>query len=281
MTVTAQKRYSDGLTLNANFTWSHALGIASTNQSYTLDNSSNPFDLYADYGPQYFDRRLVFNLLGSYILPFGKGHRIGGQSAILSRLLGGWTFSPIFSWGTGVPDGFITGSGQELGQAWDANISASAIPTGGVGASSLGNSQHFGINSAGGSLVAENGNPANGGSGVNIFSNPSAVFSEFRPFVLGTDQRTGGAGIFYGQHRYNLDLGITKDTQFTERVGAQIFFQAFNVLNHMKWGDPSLNLQDPQDFGVLGGQYGALTLGGSGASANYTRIVQLGLRLHF
>jgi len=281
MTVTAQKRYSDGLTLNANFTWSHALGIIATNQSYTLDNAGNPFNLYSDYGPQYFDRRFVFNLLGSYILPFGKGHKIGGQNAILGRLLGGWTISPIFSWGTGDPINFGTGSYQEQGQAWDGDLSASAIPTGNVPTSSLSNTQHYGINSASGSIVAENGNSSNGGSGVNMFANPAAVFSEFRPFILGTDQRTGGAGTMYGQHRWNLDLGITKDTQFTERVGAQIFVQAFNVLNHMQWGDPSMNLQDPADFGVLGGQYGAQTLGGSGASANYTRIIQIGLRLHF
>ena len=281
MVVTAQKRYSDGLTLNANFTWSHALGIISTGQSYTLDNAGNPFDLYSDYGPQYFDRRFVFNMMGSYILPFGKGHRIGGQSPILDRLIGGWTISPVFSWGTGLPINFASGSYQEQGQAWDGDLSASAIPIGTAGSGTLGNTQHYGINSASGSIVAVNGNAANGGSGVNMFSNPSAVFNEFRPFILGTDERTGGAGTVYGQHRYNLDLGITKNTQFTERVGAQIFVQAFNVVNHMQWGDPSMNLQDPQDFGVLSGQYGALTLGGAGASANYTRIIQLGLRLHF
>jgi len=81
--------------------------------------------------------------------------------------------------------------------------------------------------------------------------------------------------------RWNLDLGLTKDTRITERVGFQIFFQAFNVLNHMQWGDPYNAINDPADFGVLGGQYGALTLGGSGASANYTRVIQLGLRVRF
>jgi hypothetical protein len=30
--------------------------------------------------------------------------------------------------------------------------------------------------------------------------------------------------------------------------------QAFNVLNHMQWGDPSMNLLDPADFGALNGQ---------------------------
>lgn len=286
MVVTAQKRYSHGLTLNANFTWSHALGIISTGQSYTLDNAGNPFNLGADYGPQFFDRRYVFNLLGSYDLPFGKGHKLG-QGPFLSRLLGGWTISPIFSWGSGLPLDFATGSYQEEGQAFDGDLSASAIPIGNVAASSLSNTAHYGVVSNG--YVGVNGDPANGGTGVNIFSDPAAVFAEFRPFILGVDGRTGGAGTFYGQHRWNLDLGLTKDTQFTERVGAQLYIQAFNVLNHMQWCDPGgvsagcagLNLQDPADFGVLSGQYGALTLGGSGASANYTRIIQIGLRVHF
>jgi hypothetical protein len=116
---------------------------------------------------------------------------------------------------------------------------------------------------------------------VNLFANPAAVYADFRPLLVGIDGRSGAAGILRGQERWNLDLGLTKDTAFTERVGAQLYVQAFNVMNHMQWGDPSVNLQDPADFGVLSGQYGALTLGGSGASANYTRIIQLGLRVHF
>jgi hypothetical protein len=83
-----------------------------------------------------------------------------------------------------------------------------------------------------------------------------------------------------------LDLGITKDTRFTERIGAQLFVQAFNLTNHMEWQDNSgdaggYSLQNPANFGVLNGQYNAATLGGAGASANYTRIIQIGLRVSF
>jgi len=276
MVVTATKRYSNGLTVNGNFTWSKALGVGSTGQSYTLDNASNVFNVGADYGPQFFDHKFVFNLLSSYQLPFGKGHKLG-SSAVMSRIVGGWTLSPIFSFSTGLPVCVITGSGAEWGQAWDGNLSSCAIPS--VAASSFSNSPHYGITSNG--TIGVNGDPANGGSGVNLFANPAAVYNDFRPFLLGIDGRSGGGGNMRGQDRWNLDLGLTKDTQFTERVGAQIFVQAFNVLNHMEWSDPSLNLQDPADFGALNGQYNPQTLGGSGASANYTRIIQLGLRLHF
>jgi len=284
MVVTLQKRYSQGLTVNANFTYGHALGILSTNQSYTLDNAGNPFNLNSDYGPQFFDRKFTFNLLSSYQLPFGKGKRWGSNTnAVFSRIISGWTVSPIFTYGSGLPVSIVTGSFQEQGQAFDGDLSATAIPVG-VAASSINTSTHLGVVSNG--TIGVNGDPSQGGAGANLFSNPAAVYAEFRPFILGVDGRDGGAGILRGLARYNLDLGLTKDTMFTERVGMQIFVQAFNVLNHMEWSDGSgdsggFSLQNPNGFGVLSGQYNPATLGGAGASANYTRIIQIGVRIHF
>jgi len=129
-----------------------------------------------------------------------------------------------------------------------------------------------------------NGAYANGGNAVNYFTNPSAVYADFRPFILGQDQRDCGAGILRGPMRWNLDLGLTKDTRITERIGAQLYVQAFNVFNHAMFSAPNLNLQDPADFGTLNGtavEYNSITLGGSDASTNYTRIVQIGLRVSF
>ena len=279
LVVTLQKRYSQGLTMNFNFTYSHALGVISTGQAYTLDNAGNPFNLYSDYGPQFFDRKFTFNLLASYQLPFGKGKRWASTNPILSRIIGGWTVSPILQFGTGLPVNYATGSYQEQGQAFDGDLSASAIPIGANKGSSLSNTPHFGITSNG--TIGVNGDSSNGGSGVNMFANPAQVYNSYRPFILGVDGRTGGVGTIRGQTRYNLDLGITKDTRFTERIGAQLFVQAFNILNHMQWGDPGVNLLDQANFGVLGGQYNPLTLGGAGAAANYTRIFQVGLRVYF
>jgi hypothetical protein len=285
MVVTLQKRYSEGLTVNANFTYSHALGIAGFGQSYTLAAVSDPFNLNTDYGPQFFDRKFTFNLLSTYQLPFGKGKRWGNNAnPVLSRIISGWSISPIFTYGSGLPLTITTGSGQELGQnPNDANLSATAIPVG-VKASSIGIGTNFGV--VGNGAIATNGNLSNGGANNNLFSNPAQIYSEFSPFILGVDGRSGGAGIMRGLSRYNLDLGVTKDTRFTERVGAQLFVQAFNVTNHMEWQDNSgdaggYSLQNPANFGVLNSQYNAATLGGAGASANYTRIIQIGLRVSF
>ena len=282
MTATLQKRAANGLTMQANFTYSHALGLLTTGQAYVLDNATNPFNLNTDYGPQLFDRKFSLNVLASYTLPFGPGHRLTSDNPVAKRILGGWVLSPVFSYASGLPMALCTGSGQEFGNANESNAigCTNAIPLS-IQASSLSNSAQQNVNPTGAGQVGINGSAANGGTGMNLFSNPAAVYADFRPIILGIDNRGGGAGILRGQQRWNLDLGLTKDTKFTERIGAQIYVQAFNVFNHTMFSDPYNSLQDPADFGAIEAQYNAITLGGAGASSNYTRIFQIGLRLYF
>jgi hypothetical protein len=109
---------------------------------------------------------------------------------------------------------------------------------------------------------------------MNLYSNPQQVYDSFRYDYVGIDGRSYDYGPMRGQKRWNVDLGLTKDTRITERVGLQIFAQAFNAFNHMQWGDPGLNLQNPAGFGVISGEYGAI---GNG----YRRIIQLGARVSF
>jgi hypothetical protein len=276
LVVTVQKRMSSGLTLNANFTYGKALGTLALNQSYVENNLNDPWHSRVDYGPQFWDRKAVFNLLATYNLPFGKGQRWANSNPVATRALGGWSLSPIFSMASGIPLDVYTGSFQEMGNGYVGN-GCQAIP---LNSMSYNNSLVNNVVSNG--AIGVNNDAANGGTAANLFSNPAAVYANFRPFVLGTDGSCGGGGQLRGQARWNLDLGLTKDTIVTERVGFQIYVQAFNVLNHMMYHDPFMSLQDQGDFGALDqGQYNALTLGGSGASANYTRIIQLGLRLRF
>jgi hypothetical protein len=119
--------------------------------------------------------------------------------------------------------------------------------------------------------VGSNNDPAifPGAPGANLFKNPTAVYNNYRPVVLGVDTKTYDEGPYYGQSRWNLDLGIEKDTKVTERVGFQFYVQMLNAFNHMEYGDPFMNLQDPYDWGTLTGQY------------NSPRFIELGLRFHF
>jgi hypothetical protein len=266
-----QKRTGHGLTLNANLTWSHTLSTVGINQEFTQANPSVPFDLRFDYGPAPFDTRWVYNMLGTYDLPFGKGKWLGTNNGVLDRIIGGWTFAPIFQWNSGLVQETYTGSCDEFGQgnvAWCSGM----VPLSGVDVGSLSRSPNFGVTS---SNVGRNGNPSRGGAGVNLFANPTAVYNMFRPVILGLDGRANDLGPLYGQHRWNLDFALAKTTRITERVGATFYAQFFNALNHMEFSDPGqygssgLDLQAPHSFGVLNSQF------------NDPRRIELGLRVFF
>ena len=274
--VSLQKRTGHGLMMNANFTWSHTLSTVGINQEYTQANASVPFNLRFDYGPAPFDTRYVLNLLGTYELPFGKGRRFSTSNRILDRVIGGWSFAPIFTWNSGLVQELYTGSCQEFGQgnvAWCSGM----VPLTNTG--SISRSPNFGVVSDGN--IGRNGDASHGGPGVNLFANPTAVYNSFRPVILGLDGRAYDNGPLYGQHRWNLDFTIAKNTRVTEHVGTTFYAQFLNAFNHMEFRDPGqygadgLDLQNPHAFGVpISGNV-------TNYQFNSPRVISLGLRIYF
>ncbi|MGH9482572.1 MAG: hypothetical protein ACRD1L_10840, partial [Terriglobales bacterium] len=248
-------RNLNGLTLDTNLTWSHALGNANLNED---DDSatSNSFDPNFDYGTLPFDRRLVLNVLGSYNLPFGKS-----GSGWTSRLARNWIVSPIFSWYSGEPLNVRDGSGQEWGQT-SANSADAILTTG----NSFGNNLHGGV--AGSTGIGTTGDPSKGGTGLNLFQNPAAVYASFRPVQLGVDT-TSLSGMLRGMGHWNTDLALARKLQVSERFSATVNAQVFNLFNHVQFADPGASLQSPQSFGVVTSQL------------NNARVVELGLHLDF
>src|SRR5580693_2468574 len=101
-----------GLTLQSNFTYSKALGTGALVQADAGYTPDDPFNLGTMYGNQTFNRKFVYNFFFVYQPPFFKG-----QSGLMGRALGGWTFSTVFSAGSGSPVELFTstGDGQEYG----------------------------------------------------------------------------------------------------------------------------------------------------------------------
>jgi hypothetical protein len=271
LVATVQKRAGKGLTLSGNFTYGHALGTLGLAQTYTLDNLDDPWSPKVDYGLQYFDHKFISTIIASYELAFGPGRRfLNSSNPVLKRVVGGWTFAPIFSYTSGQPLDVYTGSYQEFGNGFDGN-GAAAVPL--VNAASLSNSAHQGVNPTG--IIGANSAAANGGPGVNMFKDPVQVYNDFAPCLVGICNRGGGAGQLRGPSLWNLDFSINKTTAITEQVKLEFFSEWFNGLNHMAWGGDLLgySLQNPYAFGTLG-QFNPL-------QGNYTRIIQLGMRLSF
>jgi hypothetical protein len=258
-----------GLTARSNLTWSKALGTADIPQSRIEYTPVDAWNLQAMYGPQSYDAKFIYNLALLYQPPVFKN-----QKGIVGSLLGGWSFAPLFTAISGMPlqVSNTEGAGSNCqafgeiscssGSSFE-NAQAAAPYTGG-------NSAHYNV-VVSGSTVGVSGNIANGGSGINMFNNPSAIYSEFRPLVLGIDTNGGGEGILRGLPTWNLDMTIAKDFSIVKekQIGATLLFQFTNILNHMQPSNPTLNLASPQSFGVISSQ------------ANTPRNLEFGLRIHF
>ncbi len=92
--VRVEKRYSHGLSILSNFTYSKLIA---------QDNYKNATDLAPEKRVASDDRPLRFVLSGSYQLPFGKGKRFDLHSGIGNRLVGGWVINSIYTNQIGAP----------------------------------------------------------------------------------------------------------------------------------------------------------------------------------
>jgi len=265
-----------GFTNISNFTWSRALGTGSVIQASSSVTTVNPWNLGYAYGPQPFDVRFVYSDLMMYTPPVFKD-----QKGIVGHLLGGWTIAPLFTAQSGFPLQLNVGTGsnqdaQAFGEIYGNNNQGLYENAVGVSPFNGGNSAHNNVQVAGTCAGTS------GTSGINMFSNPCAIYQEFRPPILGIDSNTNGAGPIRGFPTWNLDATVTKDIRVTERVGAQLMFQFVNLLNHFQPANPGgtlltnsgMNISQPQTWGVVSNQ---------AASANgvLSRWMEFGLRIHF
>ncbi|HKW17117.1 MAG TPA: carboxypeptidase-like regulatory domain-containing protein [Terriglobales bacterium] len=245
-----------GVTLQNNLTWSKALGTGAVVQATSQSGAVDSFDLGRQYGPQIFDRRLVDTMFMVYQPSFYHG-----QQGLLGHILGGWIFSPIFTTGSGAPlfcgtSSSFPESGYSGSQEFGAGDSQTVF--------NPGNCVPTSYAGTGASVHTVGGQPT-------IYSNPTAVFNNMRPLILGLDNRSGGFGFLYGLPYWNMNLGIKKETRVTERVNVEASISIANVLNHNQFLDPVLD-----GCNTCSGGFGQLTTEGS-----TPRSMEFGLRVSF
>lgn len=250
-----------GLTMKTNLTYSKSLGTQTAVQASSSITTLNPYNLSTSYGVQPFDETWSYNLYMTYSPPFFRE-----QHGALGKLLGGWSFSPVFVAGSGFPIEVQTANGN--GEAWgegDANNESGLVENGILIAPiNYTNSRKQGITGT------VDGTPL-AGTGNNVFTNPEQAWQAFRNPILGIDQRDGGAGPLMGLPFWNMDMAVNKRLNITERVNTQFYFSFLNIFNHMQPNDPTFALFDPSTFGVLGG--------GGNVQGNTPRQLEVGIRL--
>lgn len=266
--VTLHKQTSHGLMFDLNYTLSRSLDDGLINQ----DNAgfySNGFIPNVSWGPSIYDRTHAFT--GSYVynLPAGHGHLLHFSNAGLDKIISGWYMSGVFSAYSGLPLKVVE-SGQVWGNGLLINGSVGMIPTGSVPSGGV----HAGV--AGSNGTGTSGDPSTGGTGLNLFSDPSAVLNSFRNIQLSSDLHDGRANPVRGLGFWNLDMMLGKTTTIHENLRMDFSAQFLNIFNHMNFADPSsLSSTNPSSFGVLTSQY---------VPANRTagsRWIELGFRIEF
>ena len=248
--LSAEKRYSHGLSFLAAYTWSKSLdegagGNSSTGESRL--NIQDPHNISANYGPSNFDLRHRFTLSTIYELPFGRGRRFMTNSgALAEKVAGGWQLTSILTAQSGPPFSvFLSGRG----------------PTSG--------------------FFTRPNRICNG----NLSSDRQSIHEWFDPacFVAPPLGSFGNAGrnIFTGPGLFTWDLGVAKDFPIHERLGIQFRSEFFNVLNHPNFGLPNATLlcTVPTPAGLnCSGSPGAGTITTVVTNA---RQIQFALRMHW
>lgn len=258
--MSLQKSFSgngpaSGLSFQFNWTWSHAIGTY-LHQQQSTSALNSPYDPALDYHDEPFDRRHVVSAWYNYRLPFGKGQWHSFGNSFLNRALGGWTWSGVWTFSTGLPD-CISADGN-YGTA--ASFGTCAIATNNFNLTGASGSTHSG--------VAGSGGVGTRGFGLNLFSNPSTVFQNLRRPLLSQDTQIPFGNV-RDPNNWQWDFEISKNIAATERYKFIFAADLINAFNHPFFVSPSLNLSSPSTFGTYSSQ------------GNEPRQVQLSLRVDF
>ncbi len=249
--ATLERRFAGGYMVYLSYTWSKCIGIAGV---------SNSGDEPAIKIPQYFrlNRALCgidtpHNLQAATIfdLPFGRGKR-WATSGAPARLLGGWQINAIFSSFSGQPF-TVTASAVSLNAPRNSQR-ADLLP--GCKPKKLG-------------LV-----------GVGM------PFYDWKCFAAVTEPRFGTAGfnILRGPGLVNLDLGIFRRFDLTERWKLEFRAEAFNATNTPHFSNPSNNISNLRlnpDGTFRSGVFEVTGTRNTGREGIDERMFRLGLRLSF
>ncbi|MGZ8844280.1 MAG: outer membrane beta-barrel protein, partial [Pyrinomonadaceae bacterium] len=101
------RRLTDGVQVQSNYTLSRAFDSGQTSATFTLGNAPfNAFDQAGEQSLSNFDRRHKF----VFSLVYNSSYK-NKDNAVAHALLNGWTISPILNWFSGARfSGFISGS---------------------------------------------------------------------------------------------------------------------------------------------------------------------------
>ncbi len=248
MVLRAQKRLSKGFSFLYAWTFSknydNVAGGAGNYLNAGSVSPQNPYDLNSEWGLSYLDATHRSSLAITYELPFGKGRPfLGNANRWTDYLVGGWSINSSSVFNSGFPLQIRQNSNN------NSIIYAASQRPNATGADP----------SAGGSKAQW----IDGSGGV-YYLNPGA-FSTAPALTFGNVSRTIGLRTL---RQVNWDMSAFKTFAITERFKAQFRAEALNAMNTPMFRAPNT-------------QFGNSSFGRITSQANFSRMLQLGMRVYF
>lgn len=211
--VRLQTRAHHGLTTGVSYTWSHNMTNSGENQG--ANSAQNARNLSAEWGNSSYDRRQVLVINHVYELPFGKGKALVSQGW-LSRVVGNWNVNGVW----GVMSG-LWFTPRDAGNVSNAQDTCNGCP---------------------------NERPNRLGNG-NLPSGQQTIYHWFdtSAFAIQPQFTFGNAAnsILLGPGYFNLDAGIHRNFDISERLKAVFRWEIFNAFNHSNFSNPNASIGAP------------------------------------
>jgi hypothetical protein len=257
------RRFSRGVSLTTNYTWSKSIDSSSGTRTQGLDIlfPQDSTCALCERSLSSFDVRHRWVLGAVYDLPVGKGKMLGISNSVLNGFVGGWQMSVNTTIQSGVPQTLSSGG----------NIAGTNNPV--------------------------NDRPSYSGVGNGYVAKPSWKFTNTTSTSWGKTWYDPASFFLQPQGNFGtvgrnsmttpafqtLDLAVHKNFPMGYKDGHVLQFrlEAFNVLNHPVWGAPNGNVQ--AGAAVLGAPASAphINFGVITTTAVDMRQLQLGLKYSF
>jgi hypothetical protein len=254
--VSARKTIG-ALNLSLAYTYSHSIDDSSDRYDSTFVNS---YDFASSRASSSFDERHALNVGYVYDLPLFR------KSGLTHALLGGWQYSGIATFATGIPltvtNGTTYGDNAGVGNA--------------IGS---------------GSYVDQIGDPKANIPPKSLLAGPSYSKFFYNPgaFATPTGLTFGNSGRdnLNNPGRVNFDMALFKHFAIKENMAFEFRAEAFNVFNHPEWSGPGATAGMSCAGGPnnSAGDSSCVAPGGANLfeinSAHLARILQLGAKFIF
>ncbi len=232
--LTLRHPMSHGLQFDFSYTLSKSIDMGSDAErdteftgEFNFDNIINTWKPQLNRGVSAFDTHHLITADWVYLLPFGRGRAYGGNvNTLLDTFIGGWQWSGIPRWSSGLPF-----SVYEPGWSTDWQIESYGVNVGNV-------KTHKHID--------QNGNPQ-------FFADPAAInagTSTGGPIRLPYPGEAGQRNNFRGDGYFNIDSGLAKNWKIREYGTLKFAWEVYNVSNAVRFDPASI------DVGLTDGQLG-------------------------